>query len=419
MQGSRLSHTEILHLLQKCIKEEDAIAIRSLHSIAVIHQLDSISISNLLIQAFGSCGSLLEVNLVFSGVLTPCISTWNSLVLAQINHGEALKALHFYYESRRSSGFKRNRGLYPCIIKACAKLGDLEQGNLIHIHVLCDDFESEVIIGGSLIDMYAKCGSIEDARKVFNDLPNRNVVTWNAMLTGYIQQGDGFSALHLVKKMHVEGIQPDKVLYLCILQACSGIGSLYEGRLAHDQIIREKISLDSLLGSTLIDLYSKCGSLEDACKVFENFTHKNMVSMGAMVAAYVHHEQDMCALKLFYEMQEINLNPDKVTCLCLLRACSNINSSIHGKVLHDYLVRNSMESDIMVANTLMSMYCKCRTMNEARYVFNTLKNRDVVSFGVMIAGMFSKVFVILHASCSGKWKSQMKLHLFGVYMLAL
>ena len=101
--------------------------------------------------------------------------------------------------------------------------------------------------------MYAKYGSIEDARKVFNDLPNRNVVTWNAMLTGYIQQGDGFSALDLVKKMHVEGIQPDKVLYLCIRQACNGIGSLYDGRLAHDQIIREKISLDSLLGSTLID----------------------------------------------------------------------------------------------------------------------------------------------------------------------
>ena len=78
-----------------------------------------------------------------------------------------------------------------------------------------------------------------------------------------------------------------------------------------------------------------------------------------------------------------------------------------------------MESDVMVANTLMSTYCKCRTMNEARYVFNTLKNRDIVSFGVMIAGMFSKVFVILHASCSGKWKSQMKLHLFGVYKLAL
>eukprot|EP00250_Pteridium_aquilinum_P020309 c24780_g1_i4 orf=665-3196(+) len=250
--------------------------------------------------------------------------------------------------------------------------------------------------------MYAKCGRIEDARKVFHDLPHRNVVSWNAMLAGYAQHGSSFPAIEFFAKMRLEGIQPDKVMYLCIIKACSNMGFLEQGRLAHGQIMRSDMKVDLVLESTLIDMYSRCGSLEDARKVYDVLPHGNVVALGAMIAGYVEQGQDFCALELFVEMHKLKGNPDKVTFLYVLRACANVQSSVYAYFLHQQIIRTGLDSDLMVVNTLVNTYCKSAGLQDAHKVFETFKNRDVVSFGIMMAGYLQHE--LGHASIELFWR---------------
>lgn len=141
----------------------------------------------------------------------------------------------------------------------------------------------------SLIDMYGKCGSIEEAKKIFNMWPNRDVVLWGSKIEQYAESGDGFCALDLFDKMQQEGKRPNKVIFLSVLKACGLLGSLKLGRLIHNLFIQRKMHMDVVVGSSLVDMYCKCGSVEEAHKVFNDVQEKNVVLWGAIIAGYTQH----------------------------------------------------------------------------------------------------------------------------------
>ncbi|KAI5075896.1 hypothetical protein GOP47_0009972 [Adiantum capillus-veneris] len=238
--------------------------------------------------------------------------------------------------------------------------------------------------------MYAKHGCIEDAQRVMDGLPYRNVVSWSGLLAGYVQHANNLPASEFFTKMHREGIQPDNVMYLSIIKACATMGLLEQGKIAHEQILRSEIKADSTLGSALIDMYSQCGSLEDAHKVYKDLLQANVVSKSAMIAGYVEQGQDLEAIKLFVEVLEGKGILDRVNFLYVLRACGNIKSLPYAQLLYDQIVEAKLDSDLMVINTLINSYCKCESLQDAQKVFDACKKRDVVSFGIMMAGYFQQ-----------------------------
>ncbi len=123
-------------------------------------------------------------------------------------------------------------------------------------------------MGSSLVDIYVKCRSMEDAWRAFNRMPSRNGVTWNAMLFGHVKCGQGEKVLELLQQMQQEGVQPDPVTFVGVLNACASAVTLEEGRCAHEQIIQSGFESDSFVGSSLVNIYVKCGSIEDARSVF-------------------------------------------------------------------------------------------------------------------------------------------------------
>lgn len=384
--GSALPRNTLLQLLQRCTKSKHLVLTRPLHALVVKAQLDKVPIlADHLIRMFAECGSLHEANLVFGKVDEPNVHTWNAIIAAHVSLGEADRVFEMF-DSMIYEGTKPDKFVYMNVFKVCGNARNLARGKHIHNQLVGSKFVVDVIMGSTLVDMYAKCGSLQLACEVFNNLPSRDKVTWNAMIGAYVHNGNGASALELFKKMQSEGIDPDRVTFLSTLRACAIMGSLDQGKAIHEQISNRGLARDVVIGSTLIDMYTKCGSMEEARKVFDDLPNRNVVSWGAIIAGYTQHGHGCTALSMFGKMQEEGIKPDKVILACLLKACGSIQSVEHGNMLYEQVIKNGFESDVFVGNNLFYMYAKAGSLEEARKVFNSLSNRDVISWATMIAG---------------------------------
>lgn len=385
-QGRALSKDSVLQLLQRCSKRKELSLTRQAHALVVKGQLESIPIlADHLIRMFAECGSLPEANLVFAKVNDPNVHTWNAIIATHAALGEPQMVFKIY-DMMICEGTKPDKFIYMSVLKVCSNTKDLTQGKFIHNQILENRFSLDVIMGSTLVDMYAKCGNLDLACEVFDNMPSRDKVTWNAMIGAYVHNGNGASALELFRKMQVEGIDPDRVTYLSTLKACAIMGSLDQGKAIHEHISNGGLEVDVVIGSTLIDMYTKCGSMEEAHKVFDNLPNRNVVSWGAMIAGYTQLGHGLTALALFGKMQQEGVKPDKVILACLLKACGSIKSLGHGTMLHEQVIKNGLESDVFVGNNLFYMYAKSGNLEEARKVFDGLSNRDVISWATMIAG---------------------------------
>ncbi len=258
------------------------------------------------------------------------------------------------------------------VIKACAGLGTLEDRRLVHKHLIQSGCESDVFVGSSLVDMYTKYGSIEDARKVFNKMPSQDVVTWNAMVWGHVKCGQGQKALELFRQMQQEGVQPDSVTFAGVLKACSSVVAIEEGRCVHQQIIQSGLESDVCVGHSLVDMYARCRSMEDAWRVFNKIPSRDVVTWTTMILGHVQCSQGQKALELFRQMQWDGVQPDSVTFVGVLKACASVVAIEEGRCAHEQIIQSGLELDVFVGNSLVHMYAKCGNMEDAWSVFNKL-----------------------------------------------
>jgi pentatricopeptide repeat protein len=186
-----------------------------------------------------------------------------------------------------------------------------------------DQSKVDVLVGNTLIDMYTKCGCLNDAHKVFFDLPDRDVVSWGTIISGYQQLEDDFAApLIPFEMMQEENVEPDLVIILSILKSCSSIGALNCGRLLHDHVIRNGLESDFGVGNTLVDMYVNCGSLREGEVMFDRLANRNVVSWNAMIGGYAQHGYGELALQWFESMRLQSITPTYYTYISILAACS-------------------------------------------------------------------------------------------------
>jgi pentatricopeptide repeat protein len=180
---------------------------------------------------------------------------------------------------------------------------------------------SDVFVANSLVDMYVKCGSIKDAWRVFNKMASRDVVSWTAMILGHVQSGQGQKGLELFQQMQQEGVRPDSLTIVAVLNACPSVVTLEEGRCVHQQIIEHGWDSDVFVANSLIDMYAKCGSMEDAWRVFNKMPSRDVVTWTTILGGCAMHGHGKEALKLFEQMCKEGVQPDDITFVCLLSAC--------------------------------------------------------------------------------------------------
>ena len=275
------------------------------------------------------------------------------------------------------------------LLKTCAKHRNLDQGISLHTQILLKGLLKKWIhLGNALISMYAKCGTLAKAQEVFDQLPVRNVVSWNALVSGYTQHGDGNKALNCFRRMQHESISPDSVTFLCILKACGAIGATEKGKEIHAEMIKEEFLENYVeLGNALVDMYCKCGALTEAEEVFEQLPLQNVVTWTSLISGYAQHGFGEEALNCFKCMETFGLSADAVTFVCILKACGSTGAVDRGREIHSSIVREELlENNVLVGNALIDMYAKCGNLMKAQEVFDDLPVHDTVSWTVLIAG---------------------------------
>ncbi|CAK9226631.1 unnamed protein product [Sphagnum troendelagicum] len=280
---------------------------------------------------------------------------------------------------------------YVCLLQACGRTKSLEYGKRVHAHISKRKLDRDLILGNNLISMYVKCGSISRARQVFNTMLERDVVSWTAMIAGVAKQRDVKGAFEAFQQMQQEGLKPNVITFMSILNACACPAALEKGRHIHSLIVETGADSDVSVLNALISMYSRCNSIVDARQIFDGMCKRNMpvrnvVSWTAMISGSAQQGYAEDALDLFQQMQQEGVKPNKVTFISVLNACASLSALEEGKKLHDLIVKAGLQPDVSVGNALISMYSKCGSLDEASKVFHRMAHRDVVSWNAMISG---------------------------------
>ena len=220
---------------------------------------------------------------------------------------------------------------------------DLAIGRRIHAHIIKTQSKLDIILQTSLLNMYSKCGSIDDARSIFDNMESKDIISWNAMISGYGQNGNSKEAIELFQQMQQSGIQPDHVTFTIALSACANLGDLSLGKKIHSQINESGIEWTIEMKNSLLNMYSKCGSIDDACSIFDNMKSKNIISWNAMISGYEQNGNSKEAIELFQQMQQSGIQPNHVTFTVALSACANLADLSLGKKIHSQINESGIE----------------------------------------------------------------------------
>ena len=273
-----------------------------------------------------------------------------------------------------------------CILKACAAIRSLEIGEEIHAKMMEQGLlKNSIVVGNAVIDMYAKCGALQRACEIFDELPQRDVVSWTALIAGYANHGLGCQAVKNFKEMEDERISPNAWTYVCILNACAAIGSLDIGETIHDKLREQGLLKDNIvLGNALIDMYTKCGVLQKAQKVFDELPQRDIVSWNVLIAGYVEHGLGVQAIKCFRQMDEEGIIADDITYTCILDACAAIMSLEIGEEMYAKVSKQGLlKENVVLGTAFINMYAKCLALERACKVFDELPERDTVTWSAL------------------------------------
>lgn len=315
----------------------------------------------------------------------PDLVSWSSLISGYVQNGLGKEALLAFCEMHKM-GIKCNEFTFPSILKACASTKDFVLGNQVHGVVVVTGFESDVYVANTLVVVYAKCGYLVDSRRLFDEIPERNVVSWNAVFSCYTQSDSFREALGLFQEMVCSGSRPDEFSLSTILNAATGLGDINQGKKIHGYLVKLGYESDPFSSNALVDMYAKAWVLEDAIAVFENIAEPDIVSWNALISGCVFHEYYYRALELLAQMKRSGLCPNMFTLSSALKSCSALGLQGMGVQLHSILIKMDSVMDSHVSVGLIDMYCKCGLMKDAEILYNLMPEMDLIALNAMISG---------------------------------
>ncbi|KAM2625749.1 hypothetical protein TB1_032570 [Malus domestica] len=404
---------------------------------------------------------------------------WNTMMRAYVQRNRPQKALKLY-----KLMLEKNAGpdhyTYPLLVQACAIRVSGFEGKQIHGHVFKTGFDSDVYVQNTLINMYAVCENMGDARKLFDEIPVLNSVAWNSILAGYVRVGDvekakfvydqmperntiasnsmivlfgrtgcvneacrlfeempekdmvSWSALiscHEQNEMYEEalakflemvanGVMVDEVVLVTVLSACANLLAVQTGKLIHGLVVKigtesyvnlqnafihmysncgeimaaQKLfnaayNLDQISWNSMISGYLKCGLVENARTLFDSMPKKDIVSWSAMISGYAQQDRFSETLALFQEMQLLGIRPDETTLVSVVSACTQLAALDLGQWIHAYIRKNGLKINVFLGTTLINMYMKCGCVENALEVFEGTSEKGVSSWNALILGL--------------------------------
>ncbi|XP_048232161.1 pentatricopeptide repeat-containing protein At2g40720 [Ricinus communis] len=296
---------------------------RLIHTEIVKRPLQSsITIQSALLTMYSKFGDSNYANSIFSTMKERDVVAWGSVISGFCQNRKYKEALDFF-RAMEADLVKPDSDIMASIISACTGLEKVDLGCTIHGFVIKSGLQLDVFVASSLLDMYSKFGFPERAGNIFSDMPLKNLVAWNSIISCYCRNNLPDLSINLFSQVLRNDLYPDSVSFTSVLAAISSVAALLKGKSVHGYLVRLWIPFDLQVENTLIDMYIKCGLLKYAQHIFERISEKNLVAWNSMIGGYGSHGECSKAIELFDEMRSSGIKPDDVTFLSLLSSCNH------------------------------------------------------------------------------------------------
>ncbi|XP_010648655.1 pentatricopeptide repeat-containing protein At4g21065-like [Vitis vinifera] len=249
---------------------------------------------------------------------------FSTIIRAYAESSQSKHNAIFYYNLMLGYGISPNKYAFPFVLKACAGLRDLNLGKAVHGSLVKFGFDDDIFVQNTMVHMYCCCsGGMEFARKLFDEMPKLDPVTWTAMIGGYARLGQSAGAVGLFRKMQIAGVCPDDVTMVSVLSACTDLGALELGKWIESYIEKERVLKTVELSNALVDMFAKCGDVDKALGLFRNMSKRTIVSWTSVIVGLAMHGRGLEAVSLFEEMKASGMVPEDIAFIGLLSACSH------------------------------------------------------------------------------------------------
>ncbi|XP_031247700.1 pentatricopeptide repeat-containing protein At5g66520-like [Pistacia vera] len=336
-----------------------------------------------LIESLVNSSQIDYARLVLNQIVNPSTFAFNTIIRGYAEAGLGHEAIRLYIQMR-CKGLEPDNFTHPILLKAC---GSLKQGKAVHSLVAKNqDFKSEIHSLTRLITFYCGFGDIDSARLLFDKMADRNVVTWTAMINGYVKQNRYKEGIDLFYQMRNCGVEINELTLVSVLSACASLGALEMGKWVHRFIYKNRIFLNHKLGAAVIDMYAKCGYIDEASNVFKIVPEKSVCTWNSIIGGLAMHGSGEEALERFYEMQMSGIKPDDITLIAVLSACTHSGLVEKGKEIFCKMRSGyEIEPNIKHYGCFIDLLCRAGLLDEAyKVVRNMPMEPNAVLWGTLL-----------------------------------
>ncbi|KAL2552438.1 Pentatricopeptide repeat-containing protein [Forsythia ovata] len=378
---------------------------------------------------------------------------WTATISGLVQNGLSSEAMGVFVEML-ASGVAPNDVTFTSVTRACGELGNFELGKSVLGLIVKVGFEDNLSVSNSLVsfnlrlgnidlarrifdrmeerdvvswttilDMYVEMGDLREARRIFNEMPERNEISWSMMISRYSQGGYSEEAVKIFRQMVQYGFKPNTSCYSSVISALASLDALEAGKHIHGHVLKIGVEKDIFVGCSLVDLYCKCGNtidgrlmfdsileknvvcwnsmvtgyslngqLAEAIELFNQIPNKNNISWNSLISGYVETENFDGAFEVFNEMILSGERPNKSTISSVLKACASLVSLEKGEYMHAKVVKLSFQNDVFMGTALVDMYAKSGNIESSRKVFNRMPIKNEISWTAIIQGLAENGF---------------------------
>ncbi|KAG9444019.1 hypothetical protein H6P81_015359 [Aristolochia fimbriata] len=413
----------VLRALYACRRKQSLSYVKSLHcQLVTLGLVKEVYVANNLIAVYSDFKSVDDARHVFDNMPERNVVSWTTLISAYTRSGDHQGSIRVFLSMLAIKLEVPNKFTFSVALKACAMSQNLEMGKLIHNCILGTELQLDTVLMNALLDMYVKCGSLLNAREIFDciypktltswnilidgyskigqmedalflfsQMPKRDTVTWNTIITGFAHK-DASRALAFLCEMHKESCVFDEFTFPCALKACSSTEAFTMGKLVHCYMVKSGLLSGCFCGTALVDMYSKCGEIDEAVKIFDE--HEAAESLGygrigiwnSVISGYVCNDYNRVALGMVSQAHKLGLVFDSFTFGSMLKASTHLHNLKFGKQIHGLIITSGHHLDSVLGSGLTDMYAKCGQIGTALNIFSGLPVKDLVAWGGLVTG---------------------------------
>ncbi|XP_071726663.1 pentatricopeptide repeat-containing protein At1g03540 [Rutidosis leptorrhynchoides] len=339
-------------------------------------------IASSLIDMYGRNYVPYDARKLFDEMLEPDSICWTSVISAFTRNDLFEQALGFFLLMLRKYRMSPDGFTFGTVLTACGNLGRLKQGKQVHCKVVTSGICDNVVVDSSLVDMYGKCGSLDESRKVFDRMSKPNSVSWCALLGGYCQKGDFDTVIEIFRAMD----NVDLYSFGTIIRACAGLAAVRQGKEVHCQYLRKHAHRCVIIESALVDLYAKCGYIDFACRLFNDMQIRNLITWNSIIGGFAQNGRGVDAIKMFNIMIDEGIEPDSISFIGVLFACSHAGLVDEGRGYFRLMNKYEIEGGIEHYSCMVDLLGRAGHIDEAEDLINGSEFKDDKSLWATLLG---------------------------------